>query len=52
MKLHLKDDQDVFVMEMNNLEETLQHYSAKDYFTIHVIDEDPNSALIGLEDLS
>ena len=52
MTLHLKNNKDEFIAELKNMEETLQHYSAENYWTLHVVDSDPNSALIGIEDLS
>ena len=52
MTLHLKNNKDEFIAELKNMDETLQHYSAENYWTLHVVDSDPNSALIGLEDLS
>lgn len=50
--LQLKDSEGVFVIEMNNMDETLQHYSAQNGFTIHVVDSDPEGALKDLDDLS
>ena len=52
MTLVLKDMNGQNIVVMNDDYKPLNFYGIEDYMTIHCIDEDPNSIVRGLEDLS
>ncbi|CAD8098468.1 unnamed protein product [Paramecium primaurelia] len=52
MQLQLKDKQGNFITYMNDDVKFLGTYGAKDGYEVHIIDNNPNSVLNGLEDVN
>lgn len=43
MTLQLKDETDTVIALMNNDQEKLEYYQPADFYTIHIVDFDPES---------